>query len=192
MKDLYDITESILDDEDDILDAADAAAEAAADRIAAVEWLKNHGVKFRLDDALKGQKTRWYNPDTNTFSLDSTTLTLDKKDKNVPQCIHIDFCENVNLHGYMGDVLPDFLKELQDMNVLSIRNCPNLKSLRGCPHYARVFAVSGCPKVTSLDGCPAKVKEMFKFINNGASFNAKQIKRYCNVDKKDVIHDITK
>ena len=33
---------------------------------------------------------------------------------------------------------------------------------------------------------------MFKFINNGASFNAKQIKRYCKVDKKDIIHDITK
>lgn len=188
MKDLYDIAESILDDEDDILDAADTAAELSA----SVEWLKNHGVAFRMDDVLKGRRVRWYNPDTNTFTLESSSITLDKKDKDIPSYIHIDVCKNVNLHGYMGGVLPDLLKGLQDVDTLSIRNCPNLKSLRGCPQNVKIFAVSGCPKITSLDGCPAKVEEMFKFINNGASFNAKQIKRYCKVDKKDIIHDITK
>lgn len=186
MKNLHDIlNEGILDDQDDIMDVADLAAHRAA----ACEWLKAHGVKFYLDDAMKGRKVRWYDPDTNTFTLDNTTLTLDKKDKEVPEYIHINYLDNINIHGYMGDTLPDFLKDIQDMNVLSIRNCPNLKSLRGCPQTVKIFAVSGCPKVTSLDGCPVKATEMFKFIRNGASFNARQIKRYCNVDKQNIVFD---
>jgi len=69
------------------------------------------------------------------------------------------------------------LKSLENLNVkelykLSIRNCKELVSLKGCPPTVSVFEISSCDKLTSLKGSPfeAKINVDLMYLNNLKNF----------------------
>lgn len=179
MKNLY---EGILDDQDDIMDVADLAAS----REVIVTWLQDHGIKFRLDDIRRGKSTPWFDADTNTLTLQTETLILGKNDE-VPDYIKIKELQSLLISGYDGDTLPEITKAVKGS--LTIRNCPKLKSLKNCPTCVKIFAVSNCPQIKSLDGCPQVATKLFKVFKCGKKFDAKEIKRHCSVNKKNMIYE---
>lgn len=183
MKDLYDITEGILDDMDDIMDKADTAAHVSV----CAEWLSKHGVTYRLSHVVRNPSDypNLYNADTETWHLEDATITVGKKDP-VPEFLKVDKIRDVNIHGWDQPELPSIASAA--VRTLSIRNCPKLKSLQGCSQKVERFAVSNCPNVKSLDGCPKEATNMFKVVDLGNEFGPKDIKRYCKVDKKNMIY----
>ena len=73
-------------------------------------------------------------------------------------------------------------------NTFSLRGCKNLTSLKNCPYsIAKSFSCSFCPQLDSLEGCPKRV--MFEFICNDCKrqFTTKEVQKYCNVKKHDII-----
>lgn len=186
MKDLYNIIESILDDEDEILDKSDKLATLAA----SIAWLQDHNVPVsnaiisnldRYVDYFKNQ-----DPKCGIWYLESSVLNITKKDKSIPDFIKIDHIRGLVIQDYLGETLPDL--GLSSCDYMTIMNCPNLKSLRGCPIKLDRFSVSGCPKIVSLDGAPKEAKELFKVIGCGKKFTPNDIKRACRVDKNNMIY----
>lgn len=185
------IIESLLDDEDVILSRTDKTADLAA----AAAWLEAHGMKgaeeiikrYNRKDEWEDWVKKWINPETGEWTMqEDMTITITDKDKTIPDYVKISSVSDMNIQGWKGTELP--FKDVKVSNSFSIRNCPNLKTLNGCPEEVERFSVSGCPKITSLDGAPKKVTKMFKAVNNGKVFSDKDIKRVCKVDKKNMIY----
>lgn len=182
MKDLYDITEGILDDEDIIMNTADKAASLTV----SAEWLRAHGCNYRLEHIVRDPERYEKQYSNGVWHMPDVELIIGKKEE-VPDFVKVDMLKSLVLSAYDGDTLPDL--GLKEVGTISYRNCPKLKSLVGTPLKCKTFAVSGCPKITSLDGCPKEVEKMFKFINNGISVTPKDVMRACKVSKNNIIFD---
>lgn len=188
MNSIYNIKESILDDADAIISKAEPIAELKA----AAVWLHRHGCDMAetwLDWYNKGFSgwEKYLSPKTHEWTLIRDTITITDKDKDIPEGIRIKTVGSLSIQGWKGKTLP--LPNIVILNSLSIRNCPNLTTLEGCPYSVEKFSVSGCPKITSLQGAPKQVFKLFKVLNNGAKFSDKDIKKVCRVDKKNMIYD---
>ena len=67
----------------------------------------------------------------------------------------IDVDSYVDLEGYTEKYLPNYIQFGKVTEYFSCDNCPNLKSLKGCPkEVGGSFNCHGCPKLESLEGCP--------------------------------------
>jgi len=165
-----------------------ATMDAAVQLTASVNWLKDHGVKYILDDIIRNPKSKpnTYNPDTKVWTLDTVNLIMTKDDE-VPEFINIASFQDFTLLDYSGRELPAITKAAT--GVISIRNCRYLESLEGCPEECSSFSVSGCPKIKSLVGCPKKVEKIFKFISNGAKVTVRDVLKRCKVEKRNIIYD---
>ena len=178
------IVESIMDLDDNI-----EKTKNDLDKLNALEWLKTHGIKKDFVDGVIKRQYMYkdiYFDDTWHFKQ-GQTLTLSKGDI-WPKVLKVAEVGAVRLIDYDGTEIPEPIKKIR-MQSLIIRNCPKLKSLQNCPSNLEKFAVSGCPELKDLKGCPKKVKELFKFINNGIRADVKVIKKYCIIDKKNIIYD---
>lgn len=181
------LLESLLDDEDVIMDKADKDAELAA----SAAWLKDHGVGMSLEPVVRDVVR---NPGVYNYSkvysdgvwhLRSEIITVTEKDKEIPSFVHFDNTSIV-FSKWKGTELPD----MTDIPMLQVRiaKCPNLKSLKGCPESVTNFSVTDCPKIDKLDGCPKVVLGVFKVLNCAKRFTAKDIRRACLTDKKTMIY----
>jgi hypothetical protein len=178
------IFESIMDLDDNIKKTKDQIA-----KLNALEWLKTHGIKKDFVDGVIKRSYMYkdiYCDDTWHFKQ-GQVITLSKGD-SWPEGLKVAEANAVRLIDYDGTEIPEQIKKIR-MQSLIIRNCPKLKSLQNCPSNLEKFAVSGCPELKDLKGCPKRVKDIFKFINNGVKVDAKIIKKYCIVDKKNIIFD---
>lgn len=189
MKDLINfVDESILDDEEEIMNKADLSASRSAN----AEWMKAHGCDAGFSSVLSNP-TRYPNLidiDTETWILDMNSLYIGKKDKKIPEYLYIRELGKLVLSEYPGETIPTFGGKLNTVKTLIIRDCPNLKSLVGCPPHVTTLSVSGCPNIKSLNGCSPDISKSFKFINNGISLKPKDINRVCkNVPKDKIIYD---
>lgn len=180
------ITESLLDVEDNI-----QSSNSDLDQIATITWLEEHGIKLDLKHLLKikspavpSHNHGWYLHDISG----SQTLILKKGDRWPDYVNNISYIDNIKLIGYDGVDIPTQIKDISVDYSFIIRDCPRLRSLVGCPESTRKFAVSGCPKLNDIKGCPRDVQDLFKFINNGTKVDYKTIKKYCKVDKNNVIY----
>lgn len=187
MKSIYDVQESILDDEYVVLDKVD---QSLAMREAAV-WLKSHGVPDAISWLEGWNKEpyfygKWID-DNGVWNLESQDIIITNKDKNIPNSVRVSRVNNLSIQGWPGKTLP--LQGTVVIDTLSIRNCPNLVSLEGCSPIVKSFALSGCPKITSLKGAPKGALNMFKAINNGVKFSKKDIKKVCKIADKNMIYD---
>lgn len=185
------IIESILDI-DDTMDQADETIKANLELTSAAAWLTQHGCKNveKYLDMKNNNRPGWeryIDAKEGYWKLDAASIMITAKDKTIPDYVKIGTIGNLSIQGWTGKSVP--FPRITVLDALSIRNCPNLDSLEGCPVMVRKFAVSGCPKLKSLDGAPSTVIETFKAINNGVKFSEKDIKKVCKIDKKKMIYD---
>lgn len=176
------VTESILDVKNNRGKMAKDIAASAAN-----EWLAEHCSNGHMKNYLK--HLEWHSDVFNgsTWRIPNECIVLSKGDR-WPESLKVAEAGTIKLINYDGTEIPEPIKNIQT-NCFFIRNCPKLKSLQNSPEGLIKFSVSGCPELKDLKGCPKKVKELFKFINNGVKADDKVIKKYCIVDKKNIIYD---
>jgi len=179
MKDLF---ESILDDEEDVLNKADDSVAKEAGR----SWLADHGFKSRRyegkEDGPEGQHG-WVD--------DIGEIYLTKKDteRSIPGVIPTVLrCARLFIKGYEGKTIPQRIIPSHTSTVM-ISGCPNLEELPKLPEEVDTFSVINCPKLKSLDGCPKNANKLFKVDNCGKEFDWKDIHKACpGVKKQNVIY----
>lgn len=189
MKSIY---ESILDDQDDIINGAED--QEGVKTKAGEGWLHNHG--FRNAISVMGdtytQKIKFgsFEGDFTGLKDDMSDVLITKKDTvtNIPEYIPpVLLCNKFYVKGFTGKEIPDRIVPRQAKTVI-IANCPNLVRLPQLPDEVETFSVTNCPKVVSLEGCPTKASKLFKAVDCGRKFDWRDISRVCKVTKRNSIY----
>jgi len=175
MKDLF---ESILDDADTKLSDAESAAKISA----TIDWLKDNHCSIPQVSLLDNRDERYFTPNGKLI-LTMSDIVIEKE---IPRFLQIAVCRILTISGLKDEVISDQLPVPTDC--LFIRNCKNLKSLKGCAPKLEKFSVVGCPKIHSLDGAPEECSKLFKVIECGKRFTPKEIKRACKVAPENMIY----
>lgn len=186
MKNLYDIIEGLLDDEDDLVDDNKDFTKA---------WIEGnctgkHKVMYLKDGTLK---------------LSSGKLVIKGyKDANFPSYINfssingdivIEKCPNLtSIAGLIKD--PEYMTM---KGSLSIGNCPKFISLKGLPHILDGdFTLVGNTSLKNLEHAPEMVFGDITFMKNGKRFKEKDVQNYikysrrldCSLDDEGVMESL--
>ena len=176
------IEESMLDNEDDIINQANDKAEKEA----AYNWLAAHGFKNRtyvgFMDGPEGQHGL-------VDQMGEINLTKKDTERNIPEAIPtLMKCNRLFIKGFDGKTIPQRVIP-SHVQIVMITNCPNLEELPKLPEEVNTFSIINCPKIKSLDGCPKKVDKLFKVDNCGKEFEWKDIHKACpGVKKQNAIY----
>ena len=147
MKNLKDyINESILGDWNDV--DADKIARELEVKSFLSEYYGLKDKEYKITQDVDG----FYRVDVDGdvfLKKDSPSITLDCFEFGTIRG-NFNITHNTNIVDLYG-----FPKKIS--GVVIIANCPNLKSLRGCPKKANWFECSRCSSLESLEGCPEEV-----------------------------------
>ena len=186
MKNLYDIIEGLLDDEDDLVNDNKDFAKA---------W---------IEDNCTGKYKVMYLKD-GTLKLSSGKLIIKGyKEANFPPYI--------NFSSIVGDIVIEkcpnltsvagFIKDPEYMTMkgsLSIGNCPKFISLEGLPHILDGnFTLVGNTSLKNLEHAPEMVFGDITFMKNGKRFKEKDVQNYikysrrldCSLDDEKVMESL--
>ena len=186
MKNLYDIIEGLLDDEDDLVDDNKDFAKA---------W---------IEDNCTGKYKVMYLKD-GTLKLSSGKLIIKGyKEVNFPTYINfssitgdivIEKCPNLtSITGLIKD--PEYMTM---KGSLSIGNCPKFISLEGLPHILDGdFTLIGNTSLKNLEHAPEMVFGDITFMKNGKRFKEKDVQNYikysrrldCSLDDEEVMESL--
>jgi hypothetical protein len=164
------IDESLLDDIEDTLVAGDKHID-----LKMVEgWAKN------------ARKKVWYAKQRKGFAMQGDFVIDDIDDlkytgtpiKRLIGSLAISGCAIESLEGI-------FTPDCQIEGSLTIEDCPNLVSLKGCPISCKTFTVAGCKKLKEIDVTPVVYGNMY-LSDNGKRFKEEQLRKnpFFSVGKK--------
>lgn len=172
MKNLYDIIEGILDDEDDLVDD---------NKFYAKKW---------VEDNCTGRFNIMYLKD-GTLKLSSGKLVIKNyKEKTIPAdivfsaingSIVIEKCPKLtSLNGMIKE--PEFMTM---KGSLSIGNCPKFNTLEGLPHIIDGdFTLIGNPSLKSLEFAPEMVFGSISLMKNGKRFKEDVVNSYIKYSRR--------
>jgi hypothetical protein len=164
------IDESLLDDIEDTLVAGDKAAD----------------LKMVENWAKVSRKKAYYSKQKRGLVMVGDFLIDDIDDtkyygtpiKRLTGTLAISGCNIENLEGL-------FTADCQIEGSLTIEDCPNLVSLKGCPISCKTFTVTGCKKLKEIDITPVVYGNMY-LSDNGKRFKEEQLRKnpFFSVGKK--------
>ena len=164
------IDESLLDDIEDTLVAGDKAAD-----LKMVEgWAKVSRKKAYYSKQKRGLVM------VGDFLIDDIddTKYYGTPIKRLTGTLAISGCNIENLEGL-------FTPDCSIEGSLTIEDCPNLVSLKGCPISCKTFTVTGCKKLKEIDVTPVVYGNMY-LSDNGKRFKEEQLRKnpFFSVGKK--------
>lgn len=186
MKNLYDIIEGLLDDEDDLVndnkDFAKAWIEDNCTGKYKVMYLKDGTLKLSSGKlVIKGYKEANFPPYIN-FSSIVGDIVIEK-------------CPNLtSIAGLIKD--PEYMTM---KGSLTIGNCPKFISLEGLPHILDGdFTLVGNTSLKNLEHAPEMVFGDITFMKNGKRFKEKDVQNYikysrrldCSLDDEEVMESL--
>lgn len=164
------IDESLLDDIEDTLVAGDKAAD----------------LKMVENWAKVSRKKAYYSKQKRGLVMVGDFLIDDIEDtkyygtpiKRLTGTLAISGCNIENLEGL-------FTPDCSIEGSLTIEDCPNLVSLKGCPISCKTFTVTGCKKLKEIDITPVVYGNMY-LSDNGKRFKEEQLRKnpFFSVGKK--------
>ena len=84
------------------------------------------------------------------------------KNYTINDDLTIDVKGCVDLKGYPEEELPEYIQFRTISDYFKIRNCPKLKSLKGCPQKVyNAFYCYNCENLESLKYCPQRINGYF-------------------------------
>ena len=164
------IDESLLDDIEDTLVSGDKAVD-----LKMVEnWAKASRKKAYYSKQKKGlvMVGDFVIDDIDDLKYTGTPI------KRLTGTLAISGCNIENLEGL-------FTPDCQIEGSLTIEDCPNLVSLKGCPISCKTFTVTGCKKLKEIDVTPVVYGNMY-LSDNGKRFKEEQLRKnpFFSVGKK--------
>ena len=122
------------------------------------------------------------------------------KNYTINDDLTIDVKGCVDLKGYPEEELPEYIQFRTISDYFKIRNCPKLKSLKGCPQKVyNAFYCYNCENLESLKYCPQRINGYFdcsgcsklKSLDGGPQYiGAHFYCKKCNV--KFTFYDVAK
>lgn len=166
----YTIDEGLLDDIEDNLSAGDKAMDIQM----AQDWAKHSRKKVYISKQKKGLVLvgDFVIDDIEDIKYSGTPI------KRFTGSLSISGCSIENLEGL-------FTQDCEIDGSLTIEDCPNFTSLKGCPLSCKTLTISGCKKLKNIDVFPVIYGNLYLY-DNGKKFKEEKLREnpFCSVGKK--------